>query len=224
MIFLKFFTCALIGLLLAGCEGALLDPTVLENTKLKTDPFSEMKLIAPEIRDSKNENALMAKSYQIHEKSRLIFRNPQLQDIEAQMLNLYPILIRLQLQESISEQALSEIQICPLTKNWMMFATWEKAHPYKGGRWEVPGGDYDPKFCISSMQLSALRNLNSDEKSFCEEGRAICFDVRPLLAAAVSNTTKNYGFILINQSRQPVYLYGDASFSQPLLAWRGLRR
>jgi len=44
------------------------------------------------------------------------------------------------------------LKLCPLTKNWMMLATWYKAHPFnKQGVWFNPGGDFDSGSCIKGQ-------------------------------------------------------------------------
>lgn len=211
--------------ILNGCGdlSSLRDPTKIENTSLKSERFSEMKLISEEIQDSQDKRSLLATTYSIGESSRLLMRNPQILQIEPSMIDLYPILIQFQLVENYSSQDLRELKICPLTKNWMMLATWSKAHPYKNGLWDTEGSDMDYRFCESILDIERINQLPPEERSRCTKETAICFDVRPVIKSAVRESVKNYGFVLINQGQQVISIFGDASFSQPLLFWRGLR-
>lgn len=87
--------------------------------------------------------------------------------------------------------ALSELKLCPVTRSWMMLATWELAHPFLGGeKWATAGGDYDAGGCVLGTQVSgstsAIKyNMTSWYRDY-PKGRATNFGL-----LAIANQTIN---------------------------------
>jgi hypothetical protein len=108
--------------------------------------------------------------------------------------------------------ATAGLKACPLKRNWMMAATWKRAHPFSPqGRWAREGGDYESSECIAATST--------------DSGFAV-FDVTPWFLNYVRGRNQNFGMILIydpsaaGASGQAVEISGDLSGSfSPRLRW-----
>lgn len=103
-----------------------------------------------------------------------------------------------------------------------MLATWQSANPYKNGTWETEGGDFYSEMCVGILSNSELDKLNAEEKKQCSEN-SLCFNIQPLLENLYRVNKLNYGFILINNHQEGLFIHGDNSIRQPLLLWRRLK-
>lgn len=95
--------------------------------------------------------------------------------------------------------ALQQLKLCPVTKSWMMLATWELAHPILGGEaWSTPGGDYDNSGCVLGTQ-----SANSS--------KSIVFDMTQWFIDYPKGRGTNYGIIAV--SSQLINIVGEQSGS-----------
>ena len=107
----------------------------------------------------------------------------------------------IQIQITVSDSALvaaavSSLHLCPITKAWMMLASWELAHPFGGGdRWTTPGGDYEASGCVSGTQSIGTSN--------------ILYDMTQWFKDYPKGRKKNDGLILI--SSQDIVIIGETS-------------
>lgn len=201
-----------------------LDPTVSKNTLVKKQAFQEVKLIAADIESPQDTRSLKSSHYKISQKSRLLLRLTELADIDPLIVDQYPVMIRFRSKSNLNLQESAALKICPIAMNWMMLATWEYAHPYKGGRWKFSGGDYEDLFCTKPLTQDEVVKLESEERALCESDSTICFDIRSALGQLYRVNKLNYGFILLNDSQNTLEIFGDTSIQQPMLVWRKLRR
>lgn len=218
-----FLTFLLLTNLITSCGSVLpLDPSVVSNTDLKKAAFREVKLIRSDITDSQNPETLKSSTYHIGPNSRLLLRFSELQNVDPEIINLYPVVIKVSLSGPSSQESQKALSLCPISKNWMMLATWQYAHPYKYGNWESDGGDIFSEMCVGILSPSELDKLNAEEKTQCNEN-SLCFDIRPLLENLYRINKLNYGFILINNHQEGLMIHGDNSVLQPLILWRRLK-
>ncbi len=208
---------------ISGCGYTLKDPTVLANTALSRAAFEEVKLISTDITQPTDKRSFAQSAYNINWQSRLLLRVSSLKEIDSQVLDNYPVLLRVKLLEpSAKGFAMEHLSICPILTNWMMMATWGKAHPYRSGEWNQPGGDFDRTLCLGGMTDIEVQALNAEEKAICDLEDVICVDLRKILKEQYRVARANYGLIMINESDEPVSIYGEGISYQPLLIWRKL--
>ena len=138
------------------------------------------------------------------------------------------------------------VKLCPMAKNWMMLATWYKAHPFnKEGRWTNPGGDFDSTGCLtgevqnpdgtdpdatpspspSATPSGHLQALHPSPTPYLDHPRGIVdrpclvFDIRHWFESNPVGRNLNFGFIII--SSQVVDIFGDKSDAySPRLYWK----
>lgn len=200
-----------------------LDPTVTKNTLVKKQAFQEVKWISSDLEAPQDPRSIKAPQYTLSQKSRLLLRLTELADIDPQIIDQYPVLIRFRVKSPLNIQDASALKACPIAMNWMMLATWDYAHPYKGGRWKFSGGDYEDSFCTKPLTPDEIAKLQTEEKSLCDSTSTICFDIRSPLGQLYRVNKLNYGFILLNDSQNILEIFGDSSIQQPMLIWRKLR-
>jgi len=103
------------------------------------------------------------------------------------------------LKPEIADLAVTALQLCPLTRPWMMLATWDYGHPFGGaGRWNEPGGDRDLAGCMAPVLKEAGE-------------AALRFDVTKWFSDYPRGRGENFGFVLIATST--INLHGDRSGS-----------
>ena len=101
------------------------------------------------------------------------------------------------LTEDQVEPALAALKLCPLTRAWMMLATWELGHPFgAAGRWNEPGGDFDRAGCVSAQ----LKEAGT---------RGLRFDVTKWFNDYPRGRGENFGLILVSESS--INMHGDRS-------------
>ncbi len=101
---------------------------------------------------------------------------------------------------------LENLKLCPVTRSWMMLATWTHGHPFgKNGRWESEGGDYDLAGCL----LGELKEGSP---------HTLHFDATQWFINYPRARRENYGFLLISEKELSVQ--GEqAGTSAPKLAF-----
>jgi hypothetical protein len=107
-----------------------------------------------------------------------------------------------------AEMIRGAVRVCPVTRNWMMRASWLRAHPNTGGRWASHGGDLDEEGCVAP-EAKAQGDLEN-QLNF----RLTRWFLDYLIARGV-----NYGFALV--ADQEVIIRGDKSGSwSPRMSWK----
>lgn len=217
----------LITLLATGSLTACmvpLDPTVKENTSVVRTAADEVKFISMNITEVQNTESIQATSYAIAKEARLLMRLSALKPNSDNILQEQPILLRIQLRDpAIETDARAKLKICPLDKNWMMFATWKRAHPYSNGIWKKGGGDFRQENCFEALPSNHESISKDGEAVFCGGSGTLCFDLQKWVMSHVRERKIDNGFILINDSDAPILIEGDGGYSGPSLFWRKFR-
>lgn len=173
-----------------------------------------LKLIAKDIIDPLSEKTFNQTRYQISAESRLLIRY---ENLESKNLNLQadkPIYLRIFVGKTDDlNSARNSLKICPILRNWMLMATWTKAHPYPGGHWSE-GGELSHEDCVSYDTTAAQAVAG------CAKVNAICFDVNPWYQAFMIERNTNYGLALISADGLAIEIIGDNAGSQaPRIHW-----
>lgn len=105
-------------------------------------------------------------------------------------------------EENKVDAAKGSLKVCPVTRNWMLLATWELAHPFgPGGRWENKGGDFDAVGCVKGKSYEKPQTK--------EEERSLWFDLTQWFEDYPKARSMNYGLILLSDS--PIQILGETS-------------
>lgn len=211
---------------LAGCAGQLSlgDPAKKEDTLVIRSSSDEVKLISPSIIKGEDPRSLKAAIYEISTTSRLLIRLSSLKPNSYNIVDQQPLLLKLEVRNSaIAIRSRPLLKLCPLNKNWMMLATWSKAHPYKGGQWQNAGADFEPEACLEPLPQNHASIAASEEAEYCQGENKICFDLKPWFMAYVRERQTDLGLVLIAATDDPVAVMGDATLQGPSLFWRKMR-
>lgn len=214
------------ALLFAACSGlgGFGDPTNKSDTLVVRSATDEVKWISSAVSDARDTISLQSASYRIFNEGRLLVRLSALKNSAPNIIQQQPILFRVQLAEGSDEAlARSELKICSLEKNWMMLATWTKAHPYKAGAWKNLGGDFLPENCILPLPSNHASIATAGEAAFCGKEGTLCYDLQDWVQSYVRERGIDNGFILIYDSPTGLRIHGDATTAGPTVFWRKLR-
>lgn len=194
--------------LLSGCQvdfsnGSFSSETVNE----KIYSFDAVKQIAPSITADDDGSAMLQSTYTISPSNHLLMR---LETMDEKISNLVlsdtnPLKVKITVLNSADTSAAqSALRLCPITRNWMMLATWTRAHPFNSaGVWSAPGGDYQNSDCVSATVASES---------------VIEFKMNNWINNDVRGRGLNYGVILISDTE--IQIYGDeASSNSPRVSW-----
>lgn len=226
---LEILTLLVGGAFLSGCGmGAFADPNDKASTQVIRTAGDEVKWISTDLKQSESPLSLWASSYKISPTSRLLIRLSSLKGARWQILDQQPLLMKLETRSTeMADQARSSLRLCPLQKNWMMLATWSKAHPYRQGQWSQAGGDLDWQGCLEPLPANHALISHGDEANFCSpspgSAAVLCFDLKPWFSTYVRERDTDFGLILINESAAPVFVQGDSTLGGPSLFWRKFR-
>ena len=190
---------------LSGCGKLFHDPNA-PTMKLEYS-MNGVKVIAPEIRRGDDASAWGRETYDLSPTRRLLVRFESLGE-HTDMISVdngRTVEIRVWLADDDADgSARQALQLCPLTKSWMMLATWVYAHPFGGdGRWTSPGGDYDSGSCLAQV---------NDPEERRQDPRRVTFDAKPWFVNWARGRNTNYGLILV--PTKAVRVKGDASGPQ----------
>lgn len=170
-----------------------------------------IKRIDSSINQGHAEHTFSQSSYPISSSSRLLLRLESFLSIvpEAVIDDEHKVFFQVTPVSKHPSEFWGQVKICPLTKQWMMLATWNKAHPFPGGSgdWAYSGGDFDSYNCISAQHPSGV-----------ETHEHIYFDISSWVTNYKQGGGSNHGWILI--SNIPATIYGDQSkINPPKISW-----
>jgi hypothetical protein len=200
---------ALLSLPQAACELRSLDGDVAAPEPVHhVRSLNGVKLISPEIGSPYDPGTVSQAQYALSDRRRLLLRFEELTQQSSGILISENRKLEAQVtlgSDGEAADAETALLLCPVTRNWMMLATWERAHPFSDdGRWENAGGDYEASGCV---------------KPHRREKRAVWFDVSQWFLDYPRGRGINYGFILV--AAQALTVEGDASASDsPRLLWQ----
>jgi hypothetical protein len=167
-----------------------------------------VKLLHSGIEDGYDKATYMQEQYTLQPgQSRLLLRfnsmNSKINQIRTDGTNKVELQISLP-TEAEATAAKTVLSACPVTKNWMMLATWNSAAPFTDlDHWSTPGGEYKASECVHAYDQS---------------GALLKFDVTPWFINYLQARRVNFGLILI--ADQSCTVMGEASgASSPKLSW-----
>jgi len=199
------------------------DPKDVTTTSVKTFAVNELKLISPEITLANDPSASLRYDYKISQTSRVLLRLGALKGLSGEILDEQPILLRIAPDPGAPiETAKENLRLCPLSKNWMMYATWTRAHPYNEGLWKSSGGDFEAFECLQPIAADSTLLTHEEEKAFCDPSSFLCFDIGKYTRSNVKARNINYGWILTS-NKDALVIYGDLTTRGPEVFYRKFR-
>jgi hypothetical protein len=172
-------------------------------------PFDGVKLVSSSITNAEDPLSMTQATYPISSTSRLLIRLEdflaKVDEVSLASGNNVSTIITV---ENVADAAAAHahFQVCPISKNWMMLATWRRAYPMgSDGTWNQAGGDYDASACIAVTSVS---------------GSDINFTVTPWFVNYVRGRSLNYGLVMISDSATAIVIKGDNdAYSSPRIEW-----
>ncbi|MCF8060220.1 MAG: hypothetical protein K9K67_13045 [Bacteriovoracaceae bacterium] len=207
----------LITLPLLSC-GKIFDPSVDQADVFTKEvrSLNGVKLIKPSLTTANNSDSYQQQVYNLGPQGRLLLRLENLSELSGGVVIQDEKRMYFQVTP-FANQDLTAIRngvnLCPLTRNWMMLATWFNAHPFPGGTgaWNSPGGDYLESECITAEIPS--EELSEDK---------IYFDVSDWFVQYNQSRGQNYGWVIT--SIETLVIYGDSHLNfAPKLIWQIVR-
>ena len=180
------------ALVLCGCGTDWYTPPRPATTSMEI-PLDGVKLLSPDIRDPHDERTFQQAEYEIHPKQILLLRYEKLGENYQAISTDNGKTIVLKLSVLVGQHTgRSPLEVCPVTRNWTMHATWQLAHPFGGkGIWNTPGGDFARSGCVTGNQ----------------KGRGVTFDVTRWYIDYARARRENLGLLL--KSDSPVRISGE---------------
>jgi hypothetical protein len=187
--------------------SVLLTACALEDLRGTASPqlysMDGVKLVGDGIEDMQDPATFGQASYPISPSRHLLLRFESFRDKWDSIDTSPGKKVQVQLAVLDSGQlgsAVNSLRLCPVTRNWMMLATWRLAHPFgQDGKWAQLGGDYDGAGCVQGMLPST------------PDGKSILFDMTQWFTNYPRARGLNYGLILISDS--PTAVAGETSGS-----------
>ena len=175
----------------------------------KTYSLDGVKSISSNQPDGTDPSTMLQTSYSVSSQSRILLR---LEDLLSKVTSVslasgntinVDVFVN---NTSDGPAAQTAFSLCPLTKNWMMLATWFKAYPMGStGIWQASGGDFDSSGCMKPVTLS---------------GTQVTFDVKTWFVNYVQGRGVNNGLVLISSSTSPLVVRGDSDPAySPRIRW-----
>jgi hypothetical protein len=120
--------------------------------------LNDVKYISPGIVHGTDPGSWLQNTYVVSPSGRLLLRFDGLEGNVSSINVSGTNTVELQLAGATAADATTAqtaAQICPVTRNWSPLATWTSAHPFGGGQWSEPGGDYDVAGCVPVASVNA---------------------------------------------------------------------
>ena len=186
-----------------------------------------IKAIRPGISDGQDPTTLEQNRYIISAESRLLIRYESLMENRGEINQAGQ---KLALQISVPNpadkgKALEHLKLCPLTRDWMMLATWRNAHFMSpNGKWLNPGSDFDDSACMTPVAVNPMNrppdpSQPSSSPTPTPNPKALYFDLSQWFLDYPQGRSANYGFVFVSDTTA-VEIYGDKSSSDsPRFFW-----
>ena len=205
------FLCLILGVsgAIGGTGCALAQKGYVAEPTPQVYSLDGVKEVKTNISDASDPSTMLQLTYGISSTSHLLLRLENLSSKvdQVSLSSGNKVLIKIALNELQDlTAAQSAFQICPLSKNWMMLATWSRAYPMgSSGRWQTSGGDFDATECVSVS--------STDQKT-------LSFDVTSWFVNEVKGRGRNYGLVLISSSGSEIVIRGDYDVeNSPRIQW-----
>ncbi len=217
-----------------GCSGEYrLESSNTVEKKEVVRSMDAIKLIHQDIENPQDIQTYSQDVYPLNQKSRLLMKYESFEQDLLKDKSSGAVILRVSLANTQQRDlAVSSLKVCALKTNWMMMATWKKAHPFRGGDWTA-GSDFDPMTCsvpklISAPSAPATNPSSSSvsapepEKTLfqsCQLKMHLCFDVTDWFQNYVSDQGRNAGLVLISSAENSVQVFGEMGAYGPRLHW-----
>jgi hypothetical protein len=198
--------CILGVLLLAGCG-------LRSSIDEKEYSFDGVKLIVRGDDKPYRSNYFLQESYDLATDRRLLLRFESFSDHSKNVTvtgdNKVMVQVTL-VNEQDSERATKSFHLCPLSQDWMMLATWDRAHPFSdSGNWEKQGGSFDPHSC--------LKRANATMAAGGTPSPAVQFDATRWYKDYPQGRGQNLGFVLVSNDKLTIFGEKSGTFSPRIL-------
>lgn len=189
-------------------------------TKVEYYMVDGVKNLRSDVQDGADPRSFREDQYLISPTSRLLLRFESLSSQASKIVisDSDDVWIRVIVAEGQSlELAQQQLKVCPVSKNWMMLATWKFAHPFgTSGFWRVEGGDYEGSGCVQA-QFDPGKNPTVGVTPM--DQRALYFRITRWYQDLVRGKNENRGHILMSEGSE-VLVIGDNSASfGPRIQW-----
>jgi hypothetical protein len=151
-----------------------------------------------------------AQSYTLDPDRRLLLRLETFSDWKSvSVTEDKRVWLQVVLDDKNKDTDISDLKLCPLRKDWMMLATWYRAHPFSdSGIWENEGGDFDPESC--TLRTIPEKNETPTLKT------VVRFDITQWYKDYARGRGTNYGFVLVAERAVEIYSETSGSYSPRL--------
>lgn len=173
-----------------------------EKSYVESYSLEGIKLISPSIHLGDDTTAFRQSVYEVGPERRLLMRFEKLADHVENIDTREGKKVMLEMSvQDVTQVPLAErsLRVCPISRNWMMLATWNRAHLFTNGTWTNAGGDYDSDGCVG---ISIVRDAETPEK-------VVHFDVTNWYLNFPKGKSENFGLILI--AFDSIKITGDTS-------------
>lgn len=206
-----------------GVKPSAGDPYDKKATKPYAAMMDQVKYINRDIFDAQDGRSIGQLNYSVHETGRVLIRYTAFTRDVHSILTQQPILLRIHVPKDEAAFARTKLQVCPILKNWMTLATWQKAHVLANGGWSTPGGDFERSACLSVMpEDDKIFKDGREEREFCAGETALCFNLNSWFQSYVQERRSDFGLLIINETAQPISVSGDGSSKYPTVFLRVL--
>lgn len=144
---------AVLGLTACGVRTTTTPEQTIRTFEFST--FGSLKLISPDIQDPKDTSSFDQTNFLVSEEipTRLLLKSENLKERTTDITidEHFTMALEIHIDSAdLTEKQVKGIKACPLKSNWLLLATWEKAHPFGDtGKWAQSGGDFNQEDCIS---------------------------------------------------------------------------
>ena len=155
---------AVVALLVSGCALEFGDGTrPLTEQQYQIDGI---KLLLPEVHEVQDPSTYGQREYKLGLRRHLLMRFETLSKytstISVDGTRAFKVTVHL-----AEDRPAPRLRLCPVTRQWMMHATWHRAIPFGGeGIWTNPGGDYDNSGCVTGVREKASQEMSFDMKDW----------------------------------------------------------
>lgn len=201
------------SLSLIGCGMSLHPGSAFQTPQVeKMRTTDETKLIVNGLSDGNNPATYMQPSYTLNGERRLLLKRTDFLTNADKIIvvNGGKVVLRVTLIDQLAnERAIESLSLCPLTTDWMLLATWDRAHPFsKRGLWRRAGGDYDEASCVHPVAENPLPKTELAKDTDVAPAH-LYFDVSEWFLDYAQGRGVDLGFVL--KTGIELEIYGDAS-------------
>jgi hypothetical protein len=212
--YMKFLIIVLLTPFFYSCNGSMSGSSSSPSYHDQRFHANGVKLISKNIDDPRDQRTVEEAYYTLNNNNRLLTRLEGMNDRTNRAVvdgtnRMYLVLSSKDFIDNKTAYA-TTLEICPLTKNWMLMATWRNAHPFPtaNSRWGQAGGDHADYDCMTA------------DLSYADQAEdELYFDVSDWFIYYVQSRGKNYGLLI--KTSEELTIYGDNNSRKgPHFTWK----